>query len=273
MSAAGIDALSNGRAILGLGTSTPQVIEGFHGVPFDRPLQRMADTIEICRRVWRREPLCSDHGAYELSLTSAPTTERRRPLKLLDAPVRDRIPIFVAALGPRSVTQAAELADGWIPAIYWPERAADLWADDLAEGQSRRPSELGALEIVAGGRLAIGEGLEGLRNDIRASFARYVGGMGPGQHNGYFQVLCRYGYEREAREVVRLTSGGQHEDAGRAVPAEVVDATSLVGDVGWVRDRIAAYRDSGVTILNVEPVGPDPLDDVARVVEWTRNTN
>jgi F420-dependent oxidoreductase-like protein len=268
MTAVGLDRLSNGRFILGIGSSGPQVIEGFHGVPYDRPLGRTREIIDICRSVWRRDRL-EHHGAnYDIPLAEGRGTGLGKPLKIIGQPVRDRIPIFVAALGPKNVELTAELADGWQPLYLAPELAHDVWGDALRAGATKRAPDLGPLEIVAGGLLAIGDDVDHLRDAIRPTLALYYGGMGARGANYYNDVLRRYGYEKEADEIQDLYLGGERDAAAARVPRTLVDAMSLVGDVGFVKDRVAAYRDAGVTILNVEPIGPNGLRDVATLAEW-----
>src|ERR1700722_11613804 len=161
--AAGIDALSEGRAILGLGVSGPQVIEGWHGVPYDHPLERTREIIDVCRRVWRREVLTNE-GYYPLPMPGG--TGLAKPLKMLTHPVRPTIPIWVAALGPRNVEMAAEVADGWLPMLFIPELAAQVWGEPLSKGAAGRAGDLGTLDIAAGGLVAIGDDLDvsGLRD-------------------------------------------------------------------------------------------------------------
>ncbi len=266
--AAGIDALSDGRAILGLGASGPQVIEGWHGVAYDRPLERTREIIDICRRVWRREVLTND-GVYQLPLPAGQGTGLGKPLKLLAHPVRPSIPIWVASLGPRNVEMTAEVADGWLPTLFIPERAATVWGNALAKGAANRSPDLGPLEICAGGLVAVGEGVEGLRDLARPSVALYVGGMGAKGRNFYNSLVQRYGFETEAARVQDLYLEGKKQEAAAAVPEELLEKTSLVGSEGYVRDRIAAFKDAGVTVLNVIPADPDPARLIERLREWT----
>ena len=268
MTAAGVDYLSGGRAILGLGASGPQVIEGFHGVPYDAPLGRTREIIDICRRVWRREVMEHDGRYYKLPLPPEQGTGLGKPLKLITHPVRDSIPIYVAALGEKNVAMTAEIADGWIPLFYWPERAADVWGESLGKGGANRAADLGPLEVVAGGGLMIGEGLEHLRDRARPQVALYVGGMGARDRNFYNQLFRRYGFEKEAAEIQELYLSGKKDEAAAAVPQEFLDATSLIGPESWVKERVQAYRDSGVTVLNVNPMGPDALATLEKVKEW-----
>ena len=268
MTAAGVDLLSEGRCILGLGASGPQVIEGFHGVPYDAPLARTREIIEICRQVWRREVVEHDGPKYHLPLPEGQGTGLGKALKLITRPVRDRIPIFVASLGPKNVEMTAEVADGWIPTLFWPEKAKDVWGESLAKGFANRASDLGPLETVAGGAVAIGEGLEHLRDHARPGIALYVGGMGARDKNFYNQLFRRYGFEDAADEIQELYLSGKKKEAAAAVPAEFLDATSLIGPEGYVKERIQAYKEAGVTILNATPMGPDPAKTLEKVKNW-----
>ena len=265
--AAGIDALSGGRFILGLGASGPQVVEGWHGVEYTEPLERTREIIGICRAVWRREVL-TNAGLFPIPVPPGRGTGLGKPLKLINHPVRERIPIWVAAMGPKNVTMAAELADGWFPFLFIPERARDVWGPALSAGAAARAPELGAMQIAAGGIAAVGDGLEDLRELVRPVTALYVGGMGARGRNFYNTLMCRYGFEQEAAEIQDLYLSGKKDQAAAAVPAELLALTSLVGPPGYVRERIAAYKEAGVTVLNVTPVGPDPLGTLEQLKEW-----
>ena len=258
MSAAGIDALSGGRCILGLGTSGPQVIEGFHGVPFDAPVGRVTEIIDICRTVWRREPLVHEGRNYQIPLPEGRGTGLGKPLKMIDHPVRDRIPIFVAGTGPRNVENAARIADGWIPIFFWPERAAQVWNAPLAAGLAQRDPALAPLEVSASVTVAIGDDVEHLREKARPQLALYIGGMGARSRNFYNDLACRYGLEGPAAKIQDLYLAGHKDEAARAVPDELIEGTTLIGPAGYVRERLAAYREAGVTLLTVRPAGPDP---------------
>lgn len=268
MTAAGVDLLSDGRCILGLGASGPQVIEGFHGVPYDAPLGRTREVVEICRKVWRREPVEHDGRYYSLPLPEGQGTGLGKPLKLITHPVRDRIPIYLASLGPKNVELTAELADGWIPTLFWPERAHEVWGESLAAGRAARPADLDPLEVTAGGAVAIGEGLEHLRDRARPGIALYVGGMGARSRNFYNQLFRRYGFEAEAELIQDLYLAGRKDEAAAAVPQEFLDATSLIGPESFVRERVEAYRAAGVTVLNVSAAGPDAVATLEKVKAW-----
>ncbi|MEZ5322465.1 MAG: LLM class F420-dependent oxidoreductase [Microthrixaceae bacterium] len=269
MTAAGVDYVSGGRCILGLGASGPQVIEGFHGVPYDAPLGRTREIIEICRRMWAREDkLTYDGRYYTLPLPPERGTGLGKPLKIINHPVRPRIPIQVAALGPKNIALTAELADGWMPIFYYPEKADLAFGDALAAGKAKRDPSLGELDVVAGGLLAVGDDVKGVLEFARPLVALYVGGMGARDRNFYNALLCRYGYEAEAREIQDLYLDGRKDEAAAKVPLEFLEATNLVGPESYVRERIEAFRESGVTILNVNPVGEDQPAMVSRLKEW-----
>ncbi len=254
MTAAGLDYVSGGRFTLGLGASGPQVIEGWHGVPYDAPVGRAREIIEICRMVWRREKVVYHGRYYQLPLEGG--TGLGKPLKLINHPVRERIPIVLAAIGPKNVALAAELAEGWEPIFYLPERAADVWGDAVAEGQAKRDPSLGPLDVIASATLAIGEDVAGLRERSRPELALYIGGMGARGHNFYNDLARRFGYEAEAKAIQDAYLDGRKDEAAALVPADLVERTSLIGPESYVRERLAAYREAGVTTLNVTPLAP-----------------
>jgi F420-dependent oxidoreductase-like protein len=254
MTAAGLDFVSGGRFTLGLGTSGPQVIEGWHGVPYDAPVGRTRELIEICRMVWRRDRLDYQGKYYRLPLDGG--TGLGKPLKLINHPVRERIPIVVAALGPKNVAMAAELAEGWQPIFYFPEKAAIAWDAPLAEGLAKRDPSLGPLDVFAEAPLAIGEDAAGLRDLMRPFFALYIGGMGARGRNFYYDLACRFGYESDAAKIQDAYLAGRKDEAAALVPAELVEKTSLIGPDGYVAERLAAFREAGVTTLNVTPLAP-----------------
>ena len=254
MTAAGLDYVSGGRFTLGLGASGPQVIEGWHGVPYDAPIGRSREIIEICRMVWRRERLVYDGRYYQLPLAGG--TGLGKPLKLINHPVRERIPIALAAIGPKNVALAAELAEAWQPVFYLPEKSAEAWGDALAEGEAKRDPSLGPLDVIADAPLAIGEDVTHLRDHSRPYLALYIGGMGARGRNFYNDLARRFGYEAEAKVIQDAYLEGRKQEAEALVPAGLVERTSLIGPESYVRERLAAYRDAGVTTLNVTPLAP-----------------
>ena len=270
--AAGLDYISDGRFVLGLGASGPQVIEGFHGVPYEKPMQRMKEYIDICRMTWRREPVVYDGKAVQVPLPAGQGTGLGKPLKLINHPVRQDIPIWWASLMGLSVTATAEVADGWLPIFFDPEKFHDVWGDELKAGLAKRPAELGQLQISAGGMAAIGDQFEGegrakVLDYARPNVALYVGGMGARDKNFYNSIAQKYGYVKEAIEIQDLYLDGKKEEAAKAVPAELLEKTNLVGSKGYVKERIAAYKEAGVTILSVNPVGGDAVQTIETLRE------
>jgi F420-dependent oxidoreductase-like protein len=265
MTAASLDDLSDGRFELGLGTSGPQVIEGFHGVPFDAPIGRTREAIEICRQVWRREPLTYSGRHYTVPLPPGQGTGLGKPLKLVDHPIRDRIPITIAAIGPQNVALAAELANGWQPPFYVPEKAAEVWGGPLREGGARRDPALGPLDVQAGVALAIGDDVHHLHDLTRPGRALYIGGMGARGRNFYNDLASRFGYAEAARQIQDLYLAGQRKQAEAAVPEDLLVKTSLIGSEGHVRDRLSALAESGVTTITVRPMAPDHAGRVRQV--------
>jgi len=269
MTAAGLDLVSGGRFTLGLGASGPQVVEGWHGMPYDAPLQRTREIVEICRQVWRRERLVHDGPKYTVPLPADQGTGLGKPLKLINTPVRERVPVLLAALGPKNVELAAEVAEKWEPIFFHPERAADVWGAPLAAGQARRDPALGELDVVVGVPVAVGEDVDHLLDAVRPGIALYVGGMGAKGRNFYNDLARRYGYEAEAEAVQELYLAGRKEEAAAAVPEDLVRATSLIGPESYVAERIAAFAEAGVTTLSLQPLD-DTREGRLRTVEKMR---
>ncbi|MGL5810105.1 MAG: LLM class F420-dependent oxidoreductase [Nocardioides sp.] len=269
---AGLDHVSGGRAVIGLGASGPQVIEGFHGVPFERPVGRTREVADLIRRGLRREELTSD-GAFHLPLPADRGLGLGKPLKLLNRPERAQVPIYVAALSPASVESAAEYADGWLPFLFHPERASGVWGDALRRAASRRDTALGPLQVAAGGMVAIGDGIEERVLDlVRPTYALYVGGMGAPGKNFYNDLATAYGYGDAARAIQDLYLAGRQREAAAKVPADWLRAGNLVGPATYVRERIAAFAEAGVTNLQVtlapREAGGDPERTIAQLKEW-----
>ncbi len=265
--AAGLDNVSNGRAIIGLGASGPQVIEGFHGVPYDRSVGRTREIIDLLRRGLRRETLTSD-GIYKLPLPEGQGLGLGKPLKLLTKPERRSIPLYIAALGPKSVEGAATYADGWLPFLFLPERADQVWGDSLRSGLAKRQEGLAPLEISAGGMVAIGEDVKGLLDLARPTYALYVGGMGARGKNFYNDLACAYGWEKEAKKIQDLYLGGNKRDAEAEVPLEWLELGNLVGPASYVKERLAAFQEAGITNLQVSPATEDPAATIRQLKEW-----
>jgi F420-dependent oxidoreductase-like protein len=273
MTAASVDALSGGRAILGLGASGPQVIEGWHGVPYDKPLARTREIIEICRKVWaREEKLTNDGPLYPLPLPEGQGTGLGKPLRIITHPVRPRIPIYVAALGERNVALTAEVADGWLPLFFLPERAGEVFGPSLAEGAAKRAPDLDPLAICAGGIAHITEPDEAtkiLDTFSRPMAALYIGGMGAKGRNFYNTLVSRYGYEAEAAKIQDLYLDGRKDEAAALVPDDLLRLTNLCGPPDFVRERLAAFAEAGATVLNVTTLGGH--DDQVATLEQLRD--
>ena len=271
MTAATLDSLSGGRFSLGLGASGPQVIEGWHGVPYDRPLGRTREVVEVCRKVWKRERLEHEGRNYQMPYKGEGATGLGKPLKLINTPLREDIPIYIAAIGEKNVEMTAEIANGWIPIFFYPEKVQDAWGASLAAGKAKRDAALGELEVIAGGMVAITKTEEEaaeVRHFARPMAALYIGGMGAKSKNFYNTLFQRYGYEAEAEQIQDLYLAGKKEEAAAAVPDEFLAATNLVGTEGFIKDRLAAFKEAGVTSLTLHPGGEDPLATVAKIKEW-----
>ena len=266
MTAAGLDYVSGGRFTLGIGASGPQVVEGFHGVPYQQPLVRIREVIEICRSVWRREKLEYEGKHFQIPLSKERGgTGLGKPLRIINQPVRDRIPIMVAALGEKSVAQVAAIAEAWEPIFYFPERAHLVWGESLERGLAKRDPELGPLDIVTGVGLAIGDDVEELMAVARDQLALYIGGMGARGKNFYNDLAVGYGYEQEAKLIQDLYLDGRKDEAAAAVPDELVRSTNLIGPLEFVKERLAALGENGVTTLMLSPLSKDRSRRIADI--------
>jgi F420-dependent oxidoreductase-like protein len=268
MTAAGLDYVSEGRFTLGLGASGAQVVEGFHGVRYDAPLARTREVIEICRTVWRREPIHHDGRYYQIPLPANNGTGLAKSLKLINHPVRQRIPIMLAAIGPKNVALAAEVAEAWEPVFFLPERSGAVWNSALAEGAAHRDRRLPKLDVVAEAKLLITEDHHAVADaldNLRPKVALYVGGMGARNKNFYNDLFCRYGYEAAAKQIQDHYLDGRVKDAVAAVPDALLLAMSLIGPRSYVRERIAAYAAAGVTTLHLMPVASDRCERVLQI--------
>src|SRR5579864_5532451 len=252
MTAATIDNLSGGRMILGLGTSGPQVSEGFHGVRFARQLQRTRDYVAVVRMALAHQVVEYHGETLDLPLPDGPG----KALKLTIRPIQQRIPIYLAALGPKNVALAGEIADGWLPVFFSPEHMAELRAP-LLEGAARSGRELDGFAVCPSVNVMIGEDLENARHAMRPMLALYVGGMGSREQNFYNRLVTSYGFEKEAREVQELYLAGRKSEAMLALPDELIDAVSIVGKPERARKKLRAFRDSGVETLIVSPMAFD----------------
>ncbi|GGQ72940.1 LLM class F420-dependent oxidoreductase [Couchioplanes azureus] len=270
MTAAGLDYVSGGRFALGLGASGPQVVEGFHGVAYDAPLARTREVVEICRRVWRRETLVFEGEKYRIPLPPERGTGLGKPLKLINRPVRERIPVLLAAMGPRNVALAAEIAEGWQALFLAPRAASRVFAGPLAEGLARRSPGLGPLDVMVPVPFAVADPDPALLARHRAQLALYIGGMGARGRNFSNDLVRRYGYPREAERIQDLFLSGRRAEAAAAVPGDLVRDTSLVAPAGELRDRLAEFAAAGVTTLLVSPLAATRAERVKDVAELRR---
>lgn len=269
MTAAGLDYISGGRAVLGIGASGPQVIEGFHGVKYDYPLGRAREHAEICRMVWRREklnyqgkhytlPLDEEHGGSGLG----------KSLKIINHPVRDNIPLLLAAIGPKNIELAAEMFDELQPILFHPEQIDAAFGESLAAGKAKRDASLGDLGIVVQATARISKDAEQIDNAkqlVRHHAALYIGGMGARGKNFYNQLAVRYGYADEAKLIQDLYLDGKKMEAAAAVPEDLVTSMSLIGSKAQVAERVAAFREAGVTCILASPTAPTHAERVAEV--------
>ena len=269
MTAAGLDEVSGGRFTLGLGSSGPQVVEGFHGVAFASPLGVTREVVDICRRVWRRETLQHDGRQFHVPLDEAHGgSGLGKPLKLINTPVRERVPMVLAAMGPRNVALAAELFEGWEPLFYYPEGKDAAFGEALAAGTAVRDSALGPLRIVADTQLLVTDDAEAADRAIarvRQHLALYVGGMGARNKNFYNDLMSRYGFEDAAATVQNLYLDGHKDQAVSAIPDEFVRGVSLIGPLGYVAERVAAFAESGVEMVNAQLLGDGHADRLGSV--------
>jgi F420-dependent oxidoreductase-like protein len=265
MTAATLDQLSGGRFQLGLGTSGPQVAEGWHGQRFGRQLQRTREYVAVVRKALARERLEFTGETLELPLPDGPG----KALKLTIAPVQERIPIFLAAIGPKNTALAGEIADGWLPFLFSPEHVGDV-RPLLDEGAARTGRSLDGFQIVPSVSLMISDDVAAARDLMRPVLALYVGGMGSRDRNFYKAVVSRYGFSDAAQTVQDLYLDGRREEAAAALPDELIDMLTLAGPADHVRDRIAAYREAGVATLAVTPMAftlDERLDQLRRLAE------
>jgi len=248
MTAATLDLLTGGRFILGVGVSGPQVIEGWHGVPYGKPLVRTREYVEIVRTILKRERPLEHHGEhYDIPVRGG--TGLGKPLKLIVHPRRADLPIYLAAIGPKNVALAAELADGWLPVFFSPHRIG-IFRKYLDEGFAKRAGGAPAsFDIAPTAALVIGDDVERCRSRVKPNLALYIGGMGARGRNFYNDLACRYGYEEAAGKIQDLYLAGKKEEAVAAVPDQLVDEVALCGPRERIRDLLGAWRQAGVTTL------------------------
>jgi F420-dependent oxidoreductase-like protein len=252
MTAATIDQLSGGRFLLGLGTSGPQVSEGWHGVRFAKQLQRTREYVAVVRMALARKRVEFHGETIDLPLPDGPG----KALKLTITPFKEQIPIYLAVLGPKNVALAGEIADGWLPVFFSPEHTSTLRVP-LEEGAARAGRSLDDFRICPSVNVMISDDVQSARDAMRPMLSLYVGGMGSREQNFYNRLVCSYGFEDAAREVQDLYLEGKKSAAAMALPDALIDAVSIAGSRDKARERIRAYRDAGVETLIVSPVALD----------------
>jgi F420-dependent oxidoreductase-like protein len=246
MTAAPLDSLSGGRFRLGLGVSGPQVSEGWHGVRFDKPLARTREYVEIVRMALAREKVAHEGTHWTLPLPDGPG----KALRLTVHPVREHIPLYLAAVGPKNLELTGEIADGWLAIFFAPEHAKES-TDHIVAGRAKAGRDMAGFDVVPTVPVVVGDDLEACAAPLRHYAALYVGGMGSREQNFYNRLAVRMGYEEAAARVQDLYLARQHRDAAEAVPFEFIDRTSLIGPRERIRDRLAAFAEAGVTTLAV----------------------
>jgi F420-dependent oxidoreductase-like protein len=256
MTAATLDLMSGGRFLLGLGTSGPQVVEGWHGEPWGKPIGKTREYIEIVRKALRREELEHQGEHYRIPYDGPDATGLGKPLKLMVRPIRSEIPIYLAALGPRNVRLAFEIADGWIPIYFSPERAREAFGFETRNGFDIAPAVM----------VVVTDDLEAARDAVKPMLALYIGGMGARGQNFYNSLVRRYGYEAEAERIQQLYLGGNKLEAIAAVPDSLVDDVALVGPRERIAERLDAWRESGATTLLCSTHDPEAVRTMAELV-------
>ncbi|MEE8601704.1 LLM class F420-dependent oxidoreductase [Euzebya tangerina] len=264
MTAMTLDALSGGRMLLGLGLSGPQVVEGWHGVPYGKPLTRTREYVEIVRTIIARdERLEHDGEEYQIPYSGEGATGLGKPLKSILHPVRPAIPIYLAAIGPKNVQLTAEIADGWLPIFYSPERET-IYNENLDAGMEAAGRDGSDFDIAPTVSVVMGDDIEACRDMLRPMFALYIGGMGSKEKNFYNDLACRYGFEEAAGKIQDLYLAGNKSEAIALVPDALVDECALVGPLDRILDRLEAWKDSriGTMILGtMQPEVLEPLQD------------
>ncbi|HET9242403.1 MAG TPA: LLM class F420-dependent oxidoreductase, partial [Gaiella sp.] len=255
-----LDLLSGGRVLLGLGTSGPQVAEGWHGQAWGKPLTRTREYVEIVRTILRREEPLEHHGEhYDIPFSGDGATGLGKPLKIIIHPPRADVPIYLAAIGPKNVALAAEIADGWLPIFFSPERFAETHAPMLEEGFARRGGRPEGWDLAAHVPVVVADDVAAARDFLKPLLALYVGGMGAKGQNFYTRLAARYGYEEAAATIQDHYLAGRRNEAIAAVPDALVDEVALVGDRARIADRLAAFREAGVATLVLQARQPEAL--------------
>jgi F420-dependent oxidoreductase-like protein len=260
MTAATLDNISGGRMVLGLGMSGPQVVEGWHGQPFNHQLQRTREYVAVVRKALARETLTHDGEFYSVPRPGGPG----KPLKLIIQPIQERIPIYLAAIGPKNTALAAEIADGWLPTMFAPDHI-EVFRPSLEEGAKRAGRSVDDIDIAPMTSVAIEDDPDAARDLMRPFLALYIGGMGSRKKNFYNELVTRYGYGDDARKVQDLYLDKKYDEAMAALPADLIDKITLCGTKEAIAERLAVYRDAGVGTLLVTPVAAS-VDDRLRIM-------
>ncbi|HLZ22431.1 MAG TPA: LLM class F420-dependent oxidoreductase [Ktedonobacterales bacterium] len=263
MTAATLDLLSGGRVLLGLGVSGPQVVEGWHGQPYGKPLVRTREYIEILRMIWAREQNLEYQG-QEYTIPIEGGTGLGKPLRLTIHPLRKRIPIYLAAIGPKNIELAGEIADGWLPIFYSPARES-LSLGPLDAGLAKRTAEE-PFDIAPSVTVVLGDDVDACRDMVRPMLALYIGGMGARGKNFYNDLACRYGYEAAAKEIQDLYLDGKKKAAAAAVPDSLVDEVALCGPKERIAELLAPWKTARATTLIVGTIQPEALRVMAELV-------
>jgi len=268
MTAVTLNELSDGRFLLGLGLSGPQVVEGWHGVPYGKPLGRTREYVSVVRAIVARQaPVRHDGRHYQIPYQGDDATGLGKPLTLITHP-RHRLPIYLASIGPKNVRLTAEIADGWLPVFFSPERAGEVHGPLLAAGfaDSEEPEKASRFDVVPSVAAIVADDTDRARMKLKPTLALYIGGMGAKGRNFYNDLACRYGYEAEARKIQDLYLDGKRKEATAAVPDALVDEVSLIGTRAMIRDRLEAWREAGVTTLSVQAPDATTLRTLAELV-------
>lgn len=267
MTAMTLDQLSGGRFLLGLGLSGPQVVEGWHGQAYGKPLGKTREYVHIVREIFKREaPLVHSGEFYQVPYQGVDATGLGKPLKSI-LHGRPDLPIYLAAIGPKNVEMAAEIGDGWLPIFFSPRHYAQTYQPQVEAGfvKAGGGKSVANFDIAPSVPVSVGKDVNHARNLIKPFLALYIGGMGAKGKNFYNDLACELGFEKEAKEIQDLYLDGKKQEAAAAVPSSFLEETSLCGDEAYLADRIAEYKEAGVTVLNIEPIAPDLAGQQAMV--------
>jgi F420-dependent oxidoreductase-like protein len=269
MTAATLDLMTGGRFLLGLGLSGPQVVEGWHGQAYGKPLAKTREYVDIVRTILARQAPLEHHGEhYDIPYSGDDATGLGKPLKIIVHPRRADIPVYLAAIGPKNVELAAEIADGWLPIFFSPYRFKDAYGAALDAGFAKADGakSLDSFDVAPTVMVMLGDDVDALRGFVKPMVALYVGGMGARGKNFYNDLACRYGFEAAAKEIQDLYLDGKKQEATAAVPDELIDEVSLVGPQERIADRLDAWRDSGITTMVLGAAQPEALRVMAELV-------